>query len=313
MKISLPATQTPPPPDLPQNTFGKLLTSTPVIMTVVSTLMAGLSNSEMTRGQYDRSSAAQLQSKVGDQWSFYQARRIRSATIRSGASVLSATVESLPLNREALVAAVGTKMADPLVTNAIDCLLSGTIPKASAGTETEGAIQKALEAIAAGKSDRELAPILATVSEEQLDEAIQVARTNSAAFDQQMGNLGRGLDLVESSIREQLKSSQATSRPLWRDFSAARMHLDALRFDAEARMSQPVAYLLELQVRLGNREAERHRIRSGRFFVGMLGAQLAVVIATFALAVQRRNVVWSVAASLGLAAIGFGIYVYLHD
>ena len=32
------------------------------------TLLAGLASSEMTRAQYDRSFAAELQSKAGDQW-----------------------------------------------------------------------------------------------------------------------------------------------------------------------------------------------------------------------------------------------------
>ena len=44
--------------DVPQNRWGKVLTATPVVMTVIATLLAGLSSSEMTRAQYDRSLAA---------------------------------------------------------------------------------------------------------------------------------------------------------------------------------------------------------------------------------------------------------------
>src|SRR5437762_8154068 len=54
-----------------------VLTSMPVVLTVVATLLAGLSTSEMTLAQYHRSLAAQNQSKVSDQWGFFQAKRIR--------------------------------------------------------------------------------------------------------------------------------------------------------------------------------------------------------------------------------------------
>ena len=52
--------------DIPVNTWGKLFAATPVIMTVIATMLAGLASSEMTRAQYDRSLAAQQQSKAGD-------------------------------------------------------------------------------------------------------------------------------------------------------------------------------------------------------------------------------------------------------
>ena len=63
--------------DVPQTQWGKLLLATPVVMTVIATLLAGLASSEMTRAQYARSFAAQLQSKAGDQWSYFQAKRLR--------------------------------------------------------------------------------------------------------------------------------------------------------------------------------------------------------------------------------------------
>ena len=50
--------------DLPQSNWGKVLGATPIIMTVIATMLAGLASSEMTKAQYDRSFAAQLQSKV---------------------------------------------------------------------------------------------------------------------------------------------------------------------------------------------------------------------------------------------------------
>jgi hypothetical protein len=60
-----------------------VITSTPIIMTIVATLMAGMSSSQMTQAQYHRALAAQNQSKTGDQWAFFQARRIRSTVLET--------------------------------------------------------------------------------------------------------------------------------------------------------------------------------------------------------------------------------------
>ena len=53
--------------NVPQTKWGKIHLATPVVMTVIATLLAGLASSEMTRAQYDRALGAQLQSKAGDQ------------------------------------------------------------------------------------------------------------------------------------------------------------------------------------------------------------------------------------------------------
>ena len=47
-------------------------------------------------------------------------------------------------------------------------------------------------------------------------------------------------------------------------------------------------------------------------FFGMLGAQLGVIVATFAMAARNRNLLWSLAAAAGVLAIVFAIYVYLY-
>src|SRR5437588_12343820 len=79
--------------DLPPSRFGKILSATPVVMAVVATMLAGLASSEMTRAQYDRALAAQQQSKAGDQWSFFQAKRLRGAYQRNTADLLQAVTE----------------------------------------------------------------------------------------------------------------------------------------------------------------------------------------------------------------------------
>src|SRR3954464_5632568 len=75
--------------DLPDNQWGKLLGATPVVMAVVATLLAGLASSEMTKAQYERAYAAQLQSRAGDQWAFFQAKRLRGEMQRNTLDILS--------------------------------------------------------------------------------------------------------------------------------------------------------------------------------------------------------------------------------
>jgi hypothetical protein len=66
------------------------VTSTPVLLTVIATFLIGQSTGEMTRAQYYRSLASQNQSKVGDQWGFYQAKRIRGQILEGNADLLLA-------------------------------------------------------------------------------------------------------------------------------------------------------------------------------------------------------------------------------
>ena len=85
--------------DKPKSKFDTLLTSTPVMLTVVATLLAGLSSSEMTQAQYHRALAAQNQSKAGDQWNFFQAKRIRGTNMDTTSDVIAALAEPGMIDR----------------------------------------------------------------------------------------------------------------------------------------------------------------------------------------------------------------------
>ena len=99
--------------DVPPTNWGKMLAATPVVMAVVATLLAGLASSEMTRAQYDRALAAQQQSKAGDQWSFFQAKRLRGAFQRNSLDLLQSIVELHPLDAAALKDAAEQLPAQP--------------------------------------------------------------------------------------------------------------------------------------------------------------------------------------------------------
>ncbi len=268
--------------DVPQTKWGKMLVATPVIMTVVATLLAGLASSEMTKAQYDRAYGAQLQSKAGDQWSYFQAKKLRGAMLKNSFELLQATTEIHSLDNPAL-----QKISPP------------------AALKLDEKLQAAIQAVEKQKPDEEVIALLTQVSDASLAKALQDARNNALAFDAATTPGNQALDQLEKSLANGEKSAA-------RDFTAARMRHNASRYDIEAKLNQTIANLLELQVRKANTSAEHHHKRSGAFFIGMLAAQAAVIIATFAIAAQQRNFLWSIAAIAGIAAIVFAIYVYLR-
>src|SRR5438132_3930699 len=88
----------------PKSFVETIISTTPVLLTVLATVLAGLSSSEMTQAQYYRSLAAQYQSKAGDQWSFFQAKRIRGTNLEMTVDLLHAVSEPGPVDPQALQA-----------------------------------------------------------------------------------------------------------------------------------------------------------------------------------------------------------------
>jgi hypothetical protein len=272
--------------DVPPTLWGRILSATPVVMAVVATMLAGLSSSEMTRAQYARSLAAQQQSKAGDQWSFFQAKRLRATLHRNTIDLLHATGEVRPF---------------PATGPAAEILAGGNLPDFPPATPVPPAIQSALDALETNESETGIAARLAAVTPADLHDAVAHVRQRAHDYEARLRPLNQAVDELERSL-------PAANR----DFLAARLRYHALRYDAEARLNQAVAHLYELQVRQSNQTADRHHRRSLRFFFGMLAAQAGVIIATFAIAARQRNLLWTLAAVAGLIAIGFAVYVYLY-
>jgi hypothetical protein len=287
--------------DIPRTKWGKTLAATPVVMTVVATLLAGLSSSEMTRAQYERSLAAQQQSKAGDQWGYFQAKRLRSAMQHSTLDLLRSTVPVHPLDAAAL------KSFGELDLPTQSALQTGDLPEIPAAVALDPKIQAAVEAIENSKPESEITSLLVPVKREDLDDALRAARDRAAALDATLKPISQAVDRIEKQL-----AAAPSSDTLPRDFTAARLRILAARYDAESRLNQAIANLYELQVRKSNFLAERYHRRSARFFYGMLAAQAAVIVSTLSLAAQRRSVLWSLAALAGLAAVAFAIYVYFY-
>jgi hypothetical protein len=308
--------------DVPPSSFGKLLAATPVVMAVVATMLAGLASSEMTRAQYDRSLGAQQQSKAGDQWSFFQAKRLRGAYQRNTAELLQSITAVRPLDADALrqwaagdqdmLAALDTPAGQQMLT----LLKTGQVPRIPESSGLDPKLKPALEGLDHLVPDSEMAALLAPVSNETLGQAVAAARDQAEAFDRATQPINQSVDQIDALISKHAANSpaafSAAAPAMNRDFTAARLRYTAARYEVEARLNQSIANLYELQVRKSNFSAERHHDRSQRFFVGMLAAQLGVIVSTFALAARQRSLLWGIAAAAGLVAIAFAIYVYLY-
>jgi uncharacterized protein DUF4337 len=322
--------------DVPQTTWGKTITATPVVMAVVATMLAGLASSEMTRAQYDRALAAQQQSKAGDQWSFFQAKRLRGAIQRNTVDLMQSTVEVPPLDTttirnavDALSSVQGDRQAEanklkaemvsfldsPPAQQALDSLRKAELPPGGTLITPPPDVKAALDAMETLRPDAEIAALLAKVSDAELADAVGAARDRALAFDAATRPINQGIDQLDNLISRQtalLGLAAAPAASVARAFTAVRLRFAALRYESEARLNQAIANLYELQVRKSNISAERHHRRSQRFFFGMLGAQLGVIISTFSIAARKRTMLWVLAAAAGLVAIAFAVYVYLY-
>ena len=282
--------------DIPLTTMGKLLLATPVVMTVIATMLAGLASSEMTRAQYDRAYAAQLQSKAGDQWNYFQAKKLRSAMQRNTLELLEATAEVRPLD--------AAKLSVALTPEALVALQKGELPFNFTNFQLPAVDQAALDAVASSKSESEITDLLAKLDERSLIDDLTQAKMQMLAFEEATKPINEAIAQLEKSLPVGDKAAA-------RDLTAAKMRYNAARYEAEAKLNQAIANVLELRVRKSNISAERHHKRSGKFFFGMLAAQAAVIVSTFSLAAQKRNFLWSVAAIAGAVALAFAIYVFL--
>jgi len=281
--------------ELPQTFWGKILGVTPIIMTVIATMLAGLASSEMTKAQYDRSLAAQLQSKAGDQWSYYQAKKLRSAVARNSLDVLMATSDVTPLEAAAL----------PNVdAAAVAALTRHQLPEARPA-KFDDDVQAAVDLVENSRPETEIAAALAKVKPEALASSLTAAQDAALQFDNATKAMNKTVDKQDETL-------MAGDKTVFRSFTAAKLHYTSARYDTESRLNLAIGGIYELQVRQNNYSAEKHHARSGKFFYGMLAAQVAVIVSTFAIAARKRNFLWSVAAAAGTAAVAFSVYVYLY-
>lgn len=292
--------------ELPQNTWGKVLGTTPIIMTVIATLLAGIASSEMTHAQYDRSLAAQLQSRAGDQWGYFQAKKLRGSLQQNSLEVLEASLAVPALDARTFQTVLG-KLQVPVPDETLAALVKTQLPAVPPGPGIAPNVQAALDALTGLKPEADVIALLHQVTEADLENAMTEAKGQALAFDNAVKPINANFDHLAKILDQ-----PGADRAVVQSFTAAHLRFGAAVYDAQARLNQVVGYIFELQVRKSNISAERHHQRSGRFFYGMLAAQMGVVISTFAIAARQKNLLWSLAAAAGLLAVSFSAWVFLR-
>jgi hypothetical protein len=386
-----------PPPAAPRkSSWDTVLTATPVALTVVATILAGLSSGEMSRAQYHRALAAQDQSKTSDEWAFFQAKKLRATAAAAGASQMQLQSTRQPVSAAALTALVD-RLADDLenhdkgaddlapsdaartlrehvtayrqglqerlkqvkdakenlarelqqadVQNALRLLASDELPAAGATDLISNLaainphLPEAFTAIDTHQPQDKLDALCNRISEKNVRAALDVVEKQAEQADRAQEPVGKALDRIGKALDDCLEAqawvhetaadlrreagrppgtseqaadaAEAAANRRAADFSAARLRYNARRYNDEARTNQTAAWLHEIQVEKSSVTSERHRNRSGLFFLGMLAAQAGVTVATLALALRRRSILWTLATVAGVAAVAFGGYVYL--
>lgn len=406
----------PPDPNAkPKTPFEAVLTSTPVIMTIVATLLAGLSTGEMTRAQYHRSLAAQHQSKSGDQWSLFQAKRIRGTIqdmtvvqlhgmpstvdagtlqqsaerllrdlqrgageakrlnekIASARGELGAAADKLAQAADRFLTATQQKVAqaetvnkqlagilsDSKVSEAFVFLTSDKLPvpaEISKSAELDPRIKETSDAIAQRQREDDIEKVVGPVPEAALIDAINDAAARAQVFENATrpvtqvirqldkimrdetllarsfdrstrdllaavadanGAEGQGLNEVRrtaDSIKQTAASLKSSVDEVTNDYQAAVISFNSRRYERESRDNQAIANLYEIQVAKSSWNSNRHITRSRLFFFGMLAAQAGVTIASLALAVRLKSVLWTIACVAGVLALAIGAYVYVQ-
>ncbi len=273
------------PPDEPKSTFDRVITATPIVLTVVATIFAGLSGSEMNLAMYWRSVAAQDQSKAGSQWAFAGFKRDRSLILQGQTRTLLAAADRGPATAADFAPfAAGVPDAD----KAVAWLTGGGPPKPESAPRVPH-------------------PPGESGTRADVDDDIRAAEATADAFDKSNGPVLKAADALDRAALER----RAGDRPTALAVQAARADLDHRRYLIEARLNQDLGRLHEVRVTLSEAESDRHRIKSKNFFYVMLVAQAGVTVASVALAQRKKSLFWVLASLAGAVAILCGVYVYL--
>jgi hypothetical protein len=332
--------------DAPKSPTAKALAAVPVALTVLATILAGLSSSEMTRSMYYRSLAAQEQSKAGSQWAFFQAKRIRGTTLDATVDLVRTLTDAPPfepgslrglaariedgLRGGASTAADKAKTARqkldalldrPDVKQAWDYLAGTKLPAIEERRVPDEAIADVLKSVRAHQTETQTVAKVTRVNEVRLEEALEAAEANADAFDEACKPataVVRDLDAIVHDFAASVQEAggnggdaRAGLKALTASVSAMRQDFTARRYSQEAKYNQQAAELYEVQVRRAGVDSERHRNRSKNFFYAMLCAQAGVTVASLALAKSRKSYFWAVAGAAGVLAIALGGYVYI--
>jgi hypothetical protein len=238
-------------PAVPPGLWGSILTTTPIVLTILATLFAGLSSSEMTQSMYYRSLAAQHQSKAGDQWGFFQAKRLRGTNLEMTNQLLQSLVHSddfdpaqvdatcaemlrlLENSTDTRAQEAATKiqtirgklaalLAEDTTRSSFPYLTGEGVPKVETRTlDNQGAreaIAAVTEAIHQRKTEAETASLVAPLNPSDIEAATRLAEEDADRFDKACDPVNKTLGKLRTLFGElaaaikPLRSTPALSR-----------------------------------------------------------------------------------------------------
>jgi hypothetical protein len=314
-----------------RSAWEKIITTTPVVLAVIATILAGLSSSESGMAQYHRALSAQNESKAADQWAFYQAKRTRAEeadNTRSLLAVITGTAIAGPEAVQQLLnwaehpsatmpaafdpsrfSTEAQKLANSPSAADLSQYLAAGLPTVQDQPLGEPGVESAMKAIGENK---DAARIVKTLSQEQIDHALSQAQLNADNFDLATKPITDFIDrLATLATKGPGAAASDQDKSLAHALVASRLSWDSRRNTAEAKYNQTVAQILEVEVLYTSLDSDRHRDRSKFFFYGMLAAQAGVTISTLSLAVQKRSLLWAAASLVGMGAVAYAAYIYL--
>jgi hypothetical protein len=279
-----------PPAEEKKSLFEKLGAGLPIGLTALATVLAGLSTGELNRAMLWRSNAAQDQAKANGQWSLAGFKRDR-------ALICDTTADTLRAGENYRDPPPVARTPEPvLVKQVAEWLRGDGDPPAE-----DPVVRAVLKAVRDQRAEPEVLKLARGVDEGKLQAEI-------AAAVKQEGDIETQYRAESEAARAGMTAASKADRA---GATAVRYEVDGRRYRAEATANQWVGYLLEVRVKHSTEESDRHRQRSENFFFAMLAAQIGGVGSSLALARKRRSVLWLVAGIAGLAAIGFGAFVYV--
>lgn len=199
----------------PAGIWGTILTTTPIVLTVLATAFAGSSDTQMNEAMYFRSLASQHQSKAADQWGFFQAKRIRGTNLEMTIELLQGLAHPGQFDPEKVngvlaymlqllekagnvsnsdAAAVAAKiktireklaklLADNATTPSLAILKGGALPEVAMRTlpnqETQQQITAVVREIEERKTESETAGLVGKLGVNDIDQATQLAEEDA--------------------------------------------------------------------------------------------------------------------------------------
>lgn len=229
----------------------RILAAMPIILTVIATILAGLSSSEMTQSMYFRSLAAQNQSKSGSQWAFFQAKRIRGTIMESSGDLLRAVANPAPFSVQqlrdsaekasasiaklgntsardrfnALLQKLNQTLSQTTVEQSLRYLIGPDLPVINGRHLSDDSLQTVVKAIRARQTEAQTAVDVSRIPEARVDEAIALAEANAAEFDEACQPIihdQREIDRAFASMAAEIRTLRIGSAPN----SELSVHLD---------------------------------------------------------------------------------------